>query len=94
MRTVDYPLTLPLYLDAARPPPAPEVAREFLAIHRHARGACWRCDEAGFVDQFLGTIPIEAQGERLAHAIEAAREPGAQADLRRVPSSASKGRRG
>ncbi len=82
LRTVDYPLTLPLYLY----PPArrlPKVAREFLAFTRTPE-ARLAVQQAGFVDQFLGTIPIEAQGERLAHAIEAAREPGAQADLRRV----------
>ena len=82
LRTVDYPLTLPLYLY----PPArrlPKVARDFLAFTRTPEAhAAVRA--AGFVDQFLGTIPIEAQGERLAHAIEAATEPAAQADLRRA----------
>lgn len=82
LRTVDYPLTLPLFLV----PPArrlPRIARDFIAFlgTPEAQAAV---REAGFVDQFLGTIPIEAQGERLVHAIEAAREPAAQADLRRA----------
>jgi len=82
LRTVDYPLTLPLFLY----PPArrlPKVAREFLAFTRSPE-ARLAVQQAGFVDQYLGTVPIEAQGERLAHAIEAAKEPGAQADLRRA----------
>lgn len=66
----DYPLTAPLYLylPARR---LPKLARDFLAYLR-SDSAQLVTRRAGFVDQALTEVPLDAQGGRLANAIRAA----------------------
>lgn len=66
----DYPLTTPLYLylPARR---LPKLARDFLSYLR-SESAKLVTRRAGFVDQALDEVPLDAQGARLANAIRAA----------------------
>lgn len=70
IKSGDYPLTAPLYLylPARR---LPKLARDFLAYLR-SDSAQMVTRRAGFVDQALTEVPLDAQGGRLANAIRAA----------------------
>jgi phosphate transport system substrate-binding protein len=70
IKTEDYPLSAPmfLYTPARR---LPGIGRAFLAFAR-SRPAQIVIRRAGFVDQALEEVPINAQGDRLANAISAA----------------------
>ena len=70
IKTEDYPLTSPmfLYLPARR---LPQLAREFLAYAR-SPAAQIVIRRAGFVDQAPEQIRTNAQGDRLANAIQGA----------------------
>ncbi|AZV80013.1 cell envelope biogenesis protein OmpA [Parasedimentitalea marina] len=82
IKTEDYPLTAPmfLYLPARR---LPKVARDFLS---YARGPAAQVviRRVGFVDQAPEYIPVNAQGRRLANAIEAAGEEIDLSELQRL----------
>ncbi|PQO24720.1 cell envelope biogenesis protein OmpA [Rhodobacteraceae bacterium WD3A24] len=78
----DYPLTVPLYLHyPARP--LPLMARRFLEFLAtdSAQAAVRR---AGLVDQAPQTVPLAAQGRRLANAIAAAGDEVDLEDLQRM----------
>ncbi len=70
IKAEDYPLTAPmyLYLPARR---LPRLGREFLSYLR-SEAAQLVTRRVGFVDQALGEIAVDAQGDRLANAIAAA----------------------
>lgn len=70
IKTGDYPLTAPLFLytPARR---LPQIARAFLAFTQ-TRAAQLVVERAGFVDQRMEEIAIDAQGDRFANAISAA----------------------
>ena len=70
VKTEDYPLTAPVfvYLPARR---LPKLAREFL-IYTRSAAAQLVIRRAGFVDQQPEEIPIDAQGDRMANAIQGA----------------------
>lgn len=82
IKTEDYPLTAPmfLYLPARR---LPKVARDFLS---YARGPSAQIviRRAGFVDQAPELIPVNAQGQRLANAVQAAGEEVDLEELQRL----------
>lgn len=82
IKTEDYPLTAPmfLYLPQRR---LPKVARDFLSYVR-GPGAQIVIRRAGFVDQAPETISINAQGDRLANAIQAAGPEVDLAELQRL----------
>ena len=82
IKTEDYPLSAPmfLYLPARR---LPKVARDFLS---YVRGPAAQIviRRVGFVDQAPEQIPVNAQGQRLANAIQAAGEEVDLAELQRL----------
>lgn len=67
VKAEDYPLTQPLFLyrNGAR---QPRIIRDFIAYARSPE-AQPVISAAGFIDQGIGRIPFERQGDRLAHAI-------------------------
>lgn len=82
IKTEDYPLTQPLFLyQPARRLPA--LGRDFLAYATSAaaQGVIRR---AGFVDQAPEEIPIDAQGNRLAHAIALAGRAAPLSEVQRL----------
>ncbi|MEP2642587.1 phosphate ABC transporter substrate-binding/OmpA family protein [Roseobacter sp.] len=82
VKTEDYPLTAPmfLYLPARR---LPKIAREFLAYTR-GPAAQIVIRRAGFVDQALEEVPIDAQGNRFSNAIGAAGQGVSLRELQRM----------
>lgn len=80
IKTEDYPLTVPmfLYLPARR---LPKVARDFLRYSR-STAAQIVIRRSGFVDQSPEEIPVDAQGNRFANAIQSAGPEVNLADLR------------
>ncbi|KAE9630911.1 substrate-binding domain-containing protein [Parasedimentitalea maritima] len=82
IKTEDYPLSAPmfLYLPARR---LPKIARDFLS---YARGPAAQIviRRAGFVDQAPEEIPVKAQGQRLANAIQAAGDEVDLVELQRL----------
>lgn len=80
VKTEDYPLSAPLflYLPARR---LPKVARDFLRYTR-STAAQIVVRRAGFVDQLPEEIPIDAQGNRLANAIQSAGQETTLEELR------------
>ncbi|WP_234992047.1 phosphate ABC transporter substrate-binding/OmpA family protein [Roseisalinus antarcticus] len=82
LKTEDYPLTMPLflYLPIRRLPP---VAAEFLGWLRTER-AQFIVRRAGFVDLGAEPIPVAAQGQRFAGAIEVAGPEITLADLQQM----------
>lgn len=68
IKTGDYPLAVPMFLHIAPYHIGPQ-AREFLEYATSA-AAQMVVQRAGFVDQTIDEIPISAQGDRMAHAIE------------------------
>ncbi len=82
LKAEDYPLAMPLYLyvPARR---LPLLAREFLGwLSTPAAELVVR--RAGYVDQVPMLIPLGAQGDRLANAIQAAGEEVSLEDLREM----------
>lgn len=75
IRSEDYPLTQPLFLQriGAR---QPKIMRDFIAYARSA-GAQPVIAATGYVDQAIGRISFDRQGDRIANAVLAA---GADAD--------------
>jgi phosphate transport system substrate-binding protein len=70
IRAEDYPVTEPMFLQrlGAR---QPKIVRDFIAFARsHEAQPVIRA--AGFVDQAVGIIPFEDQGDRIANAVLAA----------------------
>jgi phosphate transport system substrate-binding protein len=67
VKAEDYPLTQPLFLHrkGAR---QPRIIRDFIAYAR-SHEAQPVISAAGFIDQAIGRVPFERQGDRLAHAI-------------------------
>ncbi len=82
VKTEDYPLVAPLflYLPARR---LPKLGREFLTYLRSpvAQAVIRR---AGFTDQATETIGLDAQGARLANAVQAAGDEVTLAELQRM----------
>lgn len=85
LKTEDYPLTAPLfvYTPARR---LPRIAREFLA-YATSPAAQPVVRRAGYVDQFPESIPVDAQGLRLAAAISAAGDDVALPELQAMVSA-------
>lgn len=85
IKTEDYPLSSPmfLYLPARR---LPKVGRDFLAYMR-GPAAQIVIRRAGFVDQAAEEIPINAQGDRFANAIDAAGDDVGLETLQRMVST-------
>ena len=67
VKAEDYPLTQPLFLhrNGAR---QPRIIRDFIAYAR-SHEAQSVISASGFIDQGIGRIPFERQGDRLANAI-------------------------
>jgi len=82
LKTEDYPLTTPLFLytPARR---LPVLTREFLSFVRSS-AAQGVVERAGFINLQLHSIPVDAQGQRLANAITAAGEETTVAELQRM----------
>ncbi len=82
IKTEDYPLTAPmfLYLPVRR---LPQVGRDFLS-YLNSPAAQIVIRRAGFVDQAPETIPLGAQGDRLANAIAAAGKETPIEELQRM----------
>ena len=82
VKTEDYPLSAPmfLYLPARR---LPKVVREFL-IYLRDPSAQLVVRRAGFVDQMMEEIGIDAQGNRFANAIAQAGSEVTLEDLQRM----------
>jgi len=82
LKTEDYPLAMPLFLytPARR---LPKTAREFLAFLR-SPAAQRVVRRVGFVDQQIGEVGIERQGQRLANAIALAGEETPLDELQRM----------
>lgn len=82
IKTEDYPLTSPmfLYMPARR---LPKIAREFLAFLR-TPAAQLVIRRAGFVDQTPEEIPVDAQGQRFANAIDSAGPETSLEELQRM----------
>jgi len=82
LKTEDYPLATPLFLytPARR---LPKAAREFLAFLR-SPAAQRVVRRVGFVDQQVGEVGIEQQGQRLANAISLAGEETPLDELQRM----------
>ncbi|MGV6810930.1 MAG: phosphate ABC transporter substrate-binding/OmpA family protein [Brevirhabdus sp.] len=82
LKSKDYPLDLPLlvYTPARR---LPLLAREFLAFF-NSPGAEIVIRRAGYVDQGIDRISLDAQGNRLANAIAAAGDEIALPELQRM----------
>lgn len=82
LKTEDYPLAMPLFLytPARR---LPKTAREFLAFLR-SPAAQRVVRRVGFVDQQVGEVGIERQGQRLANAIALAGEETPLDELQRM----------
>lgn len=78
----DYPLTTPLYLylPARR---LPKLARDFL-VYLRGDSAQQVIRRAGFIDQGLTEIPLDAQGSRLTNAIRAAGPEVSLEELQRM----------
>lgn len=79
----DYPLTQPLFLhrSGAR---QPKIVRDFIAFAR-SHEAQPIVQAAGFVDQGIGRIPFDAQGDRLAYAVLTAGDDAARmAEVQRM----------
>ena len=72
IRSEDYPLTQPLFLQrvGAR---QPKILRDFIAFTRSAE-AQPVIEATGFVDQAIGRIAFERQGDRIANAVLASGE--------------------
>lgn len=70
LRTEDYPLTLPMILYTPQRRLHPEAERFLDWLRQPSAQLVVR--RAGFVDQAAVTIPLGAQGDRLAHAIAVA----------------------
>ena len=84
IKTEDYPLTSPmfLYLPARR---LPKLARAFLA-YSGSPAAQLVIRRSGFVDQAPEQIEVNAQGDRLANAMQVAGEEVPLAELQRMIS--------
>jgi phosphate transport system substrate-binding protein len=67
LKTEDYPLILPVFLEA-RGGRLPRLGREFFAFAR-SEAAQEAIRTAGFVDQSLDRIPFGSLGDRLANAV-------------------------
>ena len=82
LKTEDYPLTTPLFIysPAGRPKP---LVREFMAYIRSA-AAQPVIARSGFVDLRVSEVPLDAQGLRLANAINAAGSEIKLSDLKRL----------
>ena len=81
IKAEDYPLTQPLFLQrlGAR---QPKVLRDFIAFAR-SEDAQRVVRAAGFVDQSIGRIGFDRQGDRVANAVlSAGEEPAAMAAVR------------
>ena len=85
VKTEDYPLTAPvfLYFPARR---LPKTVREFLAYLRDP-SAQFVIRRAGFVDQLMEEISIDAQGNRFANAIARAGSEVKLDELQRMVST-------
>ncbi|MCA0996006.1 phosphate ABC transporter substrate-binding/OmpA family protein [Alloyangia pacifica] len=91
IKTEDYPLTMPVfvYLPARR---LPKLAREFLEFTRSAPAQIV-IRRAGFVDQAPEELPLDAQGDRLANAVQVAEGEEGLGELKRLVTTLAPMRR-
>lgn len=92
IKAEDYPLTVPLFLhrmDTLQP----RVIRDFIAFARSEEAQA-AIRAAGFVDQSIGRIGFDRQGDRLANAVLAAAEDAdAMAEVQRMIATLMEGER-
>lgn len=92
VKAEDYPLTQPLFLhrNGAR---QPRIIRDFIAYARsHEAQSVIRA--AGFIDQGIGQIDFDRQGDRLAYAVLTAGEDGDRmAEVQRMVAALMEGER-
>lgn len=92
VKSEDYPLTQPLFLhrNGAR---QPRIIRDFIAYARsHDAQPVIRA--AGFVDQGIGRIPFDRQGDRLANAVLTAGDDAARMEeVQRMVAGLMEGQR-
>lgn len=91
VKAEDYPLTLPLFLGAARHR-QPLLLREFLE-YLATDAAQAAVAEAGYVDRRLGTAPLTEDGQRLLGAIRNAGPEISLPELQRLAAAMTGGQR-